>query len=317
MERPEGERTGHVRTFLLALLILFGCGCDDSAGTHVDPLPDAEDGAGGSDPADAGGDAGQDAIVDGGPDTGVDAGGDTGFDAGEDPSLDGGSDAGLDEGDDMGPDAGPDAGADAGGDPEPDAGVDAGGDTGPDAGPDGGADATDAGADESGEDTIWIEIDYASAYTPQSPDWSFSDTPGWGPAQWAMEGDTWPEAWDRWNNMQVVDDPIGRALEIGPGSELQLMLGLEELASYESATVTIHGRARECCSSTRFDVLNPWNGCGTSGTLGQQWEVQIVELDLDACMVPGQGVQAVRVDPTSGALALVRLRLTLHGAQWQ
>jgi len=30
--------------------------------------------------------------------------------------------------------------------------------------------------------------------------------------EWAMMGDTWPEAWDRFNNMQVVSDPIGTVL---------------------------------------------------------------------------------------------------------
>jgi hypothetical protein len=52
--------------------------------------------------------------------------------------------------------------------------------------------------------------------------------------------------------------------------------------------------------------------------MDQDWTMDVVELDLADCMVPGAGVQAVRVDPTGGssAIALVRLRLTLHGAVW-
>jgi hypothetical protein len=130
-----------------------------------------------------------------------------------------------------------------------------------------------------------------------------------------MAGDTWPEAWDRWNNMDVVSDPIGTVLELD--GELQLMIGLEELVSYDSVTVRIEGRSRACCSQVTFDVYNPWNGCGISGAqLGQQWDVQTLELDLGNCLVPGQGVQAIRVDPTSGTVALVRMRVTVHGAAW-
>jgi hypothetical protein len=172
--------------------------------------------------------------------------------------------------------------------------------------------APDATIGGNGE--VWIEIDYSSAQSPRSPSWRFSQTPGWGPSQWAAVNATQPEAWDRWNNMSVVNDPIGRSLEIGSSSELQLMIGLEELVGYDSATVRIEGRSRSTSASAQFDVYNPWNGCGTSATISNSWDVHVVELDLGQCFEVGQGVQAVRVEPTNGTLALVRLRLTLHGA---
>lgn len=184
----------------------------------------------------------------------------------------------------------------------------------PDAGPPDSGVAPDAGQPGSGD--IWVEIDYSSASTSRSPAWRFSSTPGWGSAQWAAENATRPEAWDRWNNMSVVNDPIGRSLEIGGSSELQLMIGLEELLAYSSATVRIEGRSRSTSSSVQFDVYNPWNGCGVSTTLGNQWQVQVVELDLATCFVVGGGVQAVRVSPVNGTVALVRMRLTLHGAAY-
>jgi hypothetical protein len=211
-------------------------------------------------------------------------------------------------------DASMDAGADAGG---RDAAVDAGADAGVDAGIDAGADAgtaSDAGIPGSGE--IWVEIDYSNASGPQSPSWSYSATPGWGEAQWAMAGDSWPEAWDRWNNMAVVNDPIGTVLEIGSGSELQLMIGLEELVNYTSATVRIEGRSRSATSSVDFDVYNPLINCGVSTSMAHDWTVHVVEVDLMSCMSVGQGVQAVRIEPTNGTVALVRMRLTLHGASW-
>lgn len=171
----------------------------------------------------------------------------------------------------------------------------------------------DAATGGTGE--VWIEIDYSNANTSRSPTFRYSSTPGWGEAQWAAVNARWPEAWDRFNNMQVVNDPIGRSLEIGGGSELQLMLGFEELISYSYATVRLEGRSRATSSPVTFDVYNPWNGCGAgAATFGQQWQVQAVELDLAQCYEIGQGVQAVRVDPTSGTIALVRLRLTLHDA---
>jgi hypothetical protein len=44
----------------------------------------------------------------------------------------------------------------------------------------------------------------------------------------------------------------------------------------------------------------------------------VVTLDLGTCLVAGSGggVEAVRVAPTNGTLALVRMRVTLHDAVW-
>jgi hypothetical protein len=178
----------------------------------------------------------------------------------------------------------------------------------------GGGTPNRCGAPAGGD--VWVQLDYGRAYSPRSPAWSFSATPGWGAAQWAMAGDTWPEAWDRWDNMRVTDDPIGRSLEIGSSSELQLMIGLEELRAYRSMTVRLEGRSRSTSSAVRFDVTNPLTGCGVSGTMSHDWTVHVAEIDLGDCAVVGAGVQAVRVSPHSGTLALVRMRVTLHGAEW-
>jgi uncharacterized protein (UPF0179 family) len=50
--------------------------------------------------------------------------------------------------------------------------------------------------------------------------------------------------------------------------------------------------------------------------MAHDWTVHVVDVDLQTCMVIGGGVQAVRVEPTNGTLALVRMRLTIHGATW-
>jgi hypothetical protein len=171
----------------------------------------------------------------------------------------------------------------------------------------------------SGTNDIWVEIDYSDAYSPSSPDWLFSATPGWGAAQWGMSGDTWPEAWDRWNNMTVGYDPIGTSLLIGSSGELQLMFGLEELLGFTSIEVHLEGRSASTSSSVVFDVTNPLLGCGVSGaTMANDWSIHAVDLDLADCAVVGTngGVQAIRVETTggSGAMALVRMRVTIRGA---
>jgi hypothetical protein len=182
---------------------------------------------------------------------------------------------------------------------------------------DGSSDATEESDTGSGSGGVWLEIDYSSAYTSQSPAWAYSATPGWGEAQWAPDGWTRPEAWDRFNNMIVEWDPMGsKALTIGSSSELQLMIGLEELTSYSHATVRLEGRSRTTSSSVHFNVVNPINGCSVSGSMSNDWTIHVEELDFGQCLVPGAGLQAVRVDPTSGTLALVRMRVTLHDAQW-
>ncbi|MBI5487371.1 MAG: hypothetical protein HY905_08565 [Deltaproteobacteria bacterium] len=270
------------RSLPLALLLLTSCAVAEDTSDGVVRDVRRDDGG-----ADAVPDA--EAGVDGAPDAEV--GGDA--DAGADGDADADTDAAADA----------DSDGDAGADGDADAGAD--------------SDAVeDAGADDAGDGAIWLEIDYSAASSPSSPAWSFSATPAFGAAQWATEGASYPEAWDRWDNMAVVDDPIGRALEIESGDELQVMIGLEELTGYDSATVRLEGRSRSTSSHVWFDVTNPLSGRGVSGEMSQDWTVHVVELGFGTCLLPGEGVQAVRVSPTSGTLALVRLRVTINGATW-
>lgn len=186
----------------------------------------------------------------------------------------------------------------------------------PDAEPAADALPVDLGTPGTGD--VWIELDYTNAYTPRSPTWRFSNTPGWGAAQWAMEGDTWPEAWDRFNNMTVGSDPIGTSLLIGSSSQLQLMIGLEEMQSYQSVTVRLEGRSRSTCCSLTFYVTNPLNNCGSSGQMSNDWNPDIIDVDLGTCLLTGPSgrIEAVRIDPQSGTMALRKMRVTLHGASW-
>lgn len=291
-----GGRNSDPRGVLDSGVLVCRDGCDD-AGTS--------DGGDGGDGIDAG-DGIDGGAIDGG---GTDAGG-NGQDGG---ASDGGS----------GPDAGiVDAGAIDSGVPR-DGGVlpRDGGVLPRDGGVlprDGGVLPRDAGP-PPGSGDIWIEINYANANTSRSPAFSYSVSPGWTAASWDFNGSTGSpgaEAWDRFNNMQVVNDPIGRSLEIGGSSQLQLMLGLVPLISYTGATVELEGRSRATSSPVFFDVTNPLNGCGGSATMNQDWTPDIVHVSLSGCFVVGGAVQAVRVDPTSGTIALRRMRLTLHGARW-
>jgi hypothetical protein len=168
------------------------------------------------------------------------------------------------------------------------------------------------------EDGPWVEIEYNQAgASAQSPSWTFSNTPGWGSAQWAMQGDTWPETWDVWQNINVAGDPIGVLALVGPGAELQLMIGLEELVDYDHATVCVEGRSASATASVLFAVYNPLNDCGvTNISMAHDWVMHAEGIDLGSCLVPGGGVQAVRLEPTGGssALGVKRMRVTLHGA---
>ncbi|MBI5533314.1 MAG: hypothetical protein HY898_11395 [Deltaproteobacteria bacterium] len=279
-----------------------GAGHDGSAGSSaggggadggVDALPDGT--------LDATTDSKSDTVTDSSPDAAIDSGSEGGSDATGDGKVD--ADASTDVGSDVSTDVGSDVSTDVGSDVSTDAGIDAGKDV-----------VTEEAQAGGGE--VWVEIDYSSAYSPESPAWEFSPTPGWGAAQWAQPPKTWPEAWDRWNNMNVETDPIGKSLTIGSSSELQLMIGLEELVSYTSMSVRLEGRSKATSSSVSFDVYNPLNNCGTTGSMSQDWTVHVVDLDLGSCAIVGAAVQAVRVSPTNGTLALVRMRVTLHGATW-
>jgi hypothetical protein len=329
-----------------AALLVAGCGSQDDAseggGTYTDAAGEATlDGAGegGLDggvedaPGDGGLDASADAPsevsddatidgpTDGNTDGFVDGSLDAPFDSPADTATDGTLDAPfdgpIDAPADSPVDAPVDGTVDAPTDSPIEAMVDAPGDGPWDAPLDVLIDAPDATDSGAGDGEVWIEIDYGSAYTSQSPGWSYSATPGWGEAQWAPPGWSYPEAWDRFNNMTVEWDPMGsKALMIGGSSQLQLMIGLEELLSYSSATVRLEGRSYSTTSTVTFEVSNPINGCAVTGSMSNDWTIHVEELDFGQCLVAGTGLQAVRVDTLSGTLALVRMRVTLHDAAW-
>lgn len=166
-------------------------------------------------------------------------------------------------------------------------------------------------------DGPWIEIEYTQAGgTATSPSWSYSDTPGWGEAQWAASNASWPEVWDLYQNINVSHDPIGVLAVVGSSAQLQLMLGFEELIDYESATVCVEGRSVSTSASVQFDAYNPLTGIGNAGTMAHDWSMHATGLDLGHCFEVGGGVQAVRLDATGGSasLGVKRMRLVLHGA---
>ena len=167
------------------------------------------------------------------------------------------------------------------------------------------------------EDGPWVEIEYSQSGVPAtSPEWTYSNTPGWGEAQWAMEGDSWPEVWDVYDNITVGSDPVGVVAKLGSSSQLQLMIGLEELISYDYASVCVEGRSISTTASVIFDAYNPLNNCGGQATMAHDWQIHAEGVDLGSCMVVGGGVQAVRIDPSGGSssLGIKRMRVTLHGA---
>lgn len=166
-------------------------------------------------------------------------------------------------------------------------------------------------------DGPWIEIEYNQAGgTATSPSWSYSDTPGWGEAEWAASNASWPEVWDIFQNINVSNDPIGVVAVVGSSGRLQLMLGFEELVGYDYATVCVEGRSVSTSSSVQFDAYNPLTGIGNSATMAHDWSMHATGLDLGYAFEPGGGVQAVRLDTTGGSssLGVKRMRLILHGA---
>ncbi len=295
---------------LLVALIVGGCECgDDRAGGRNQGTTDS-----GAMRRDSG-DLGSDAASDGGP--GLDVGPpDSGFDmdAGQ-PDSGFEIDAGM-------PDMGfmIDAGqpADAGVPPDtgipPDTGVPP--DTGipPDTGVIDSGTPPDSGV-TPGSGDLWIEIRYAGANSVRSPRWSYSTSPGWTASDWGFQGNSGAEVWDLRNNGRVINDHVGDAAIMS--GELQLMLGLTSLISSTGVTVELEGRSYNCCAPVRFDLFNPATGCGVSGlTMSQSWNPSMVTADLTGCFVPGSNLQAVRLDPVSGTIALTRMRLTFHGARW-
>lgn len=175
-----------------------------------------------------------------------------------------------------------------------------------------------ADACDYGSDGVWFEIDYANAYSATNPSWTYSPTPGWSEAQWAPDGEDWPEVWDLYNNIEVADDPYGTVADIGSSAQLQIMIGLGGLTSYTHATVCIEGRSISTSSSVTVEISNPAYGCGVELTQGNSWWENPAGADLGACLVAGDNFQAIRIDPIGGSshLGLQRLRFTLHGATY-
>lgn len=187
----------------------------------------------------------------------------------------------------------------------------------------GAADDGDAGGDVGSDacgfplDGPWIEIEYWQAGVPAtSPQWSYSDTPGWGEAQWAASNASWPEVWDLFQNINVTSDPIGVVAVVGSSAQLQLMLGFEELLDYDSATLCVEGRSVSTSASVQFEAYNPLTGLGNVATMAHDWSVHAVGIELGQPFTIGGGVQAVRLDATGGSasLGVKRMRLVLHGA---
>jgi len=159
-----------------------------------------------------------------------------------------------------------------------------------------------------------VEIEYWQLGSVSSPSWEFSDTPGWGEAEWAHGAEWWPEVWEFGGN-SMSNDPIGIVASIS--GTWQLMIGLQDLIDYDYATVCIEGRSISVGSQAIMDVYNPLNGCGVGDVaISHSWEVHKVGVDLGSCLIPGAATQAVRIEPWggSGVVGLKRVRVTLHGA---
>lgn len=168
-------------------------------------------------------------------------------------------------------------------------------------------------------DGPWLEIEYWQAGVPAtSPDWDYSMTAGWGEAQWATQGESWPEVWDLYQNIDVDNDPIGVVATVGSSGTWQLMLGFQDLVAYDYASVCVEGRSVSATASVQYDVYNPLNDCGGSSTMAHDWNMHAEGVDLGQCFVPGGGVQAVRIDTTGGSssLGIKRVRVILHGATY-
>lgn len=283
---------------------LFGGDGSASAGDPSAGGTSADDGADDDDDAGQTGDGGADGTA-----------------GGDGPDGDGGAnEAGADDQDD---DPGDDQGDDQGsGDGDTDGLSTGDGGSGDDAAEAGDDDAGAAGpADPCGFDSdgVWVQFEYDQAGgTATSPDWGYSDTPGWGESQWAAQGESWPEVWDVFDNINVVNDPIGVVAAVGSSGELQLMIGLQDLVAYDYATACIEGRSVSATASVTFEAYNPLNGCGASTTMAHDWSVHAEGVDLGQCFVLGGGVQALRLEPTGGSssLGVTRVRLTLHGASY-
>jgi len=169
------------------------------------------------------------------------------------------------------------------------------------------------------QDGPWIEISYKGrqGYPATSPKWFYSDTPGWGEPEWAPAGESWPYI-HALGNILVEGANIDGAAIIDSSDRLRLFLGLEELGSYDYATVCLTGYSYSVGSSVTMDVFNPVNGCGAEVMVSNGWFPYPTDIDFANCMITGNGFQAIEVDPWGGssAFAMQTMRLTLHGANY-
>lgn len=166
----------------------------------------------------------------------------------------------------------------------------------------------------AGDDGVWLEIDYSSAFTPTNPAWKYSPTPGWGEPEWAPQGESWPEVWAL-GSVEIEDDNIGTVALLNGGDSLQIMFGIAGL-SYDWASVCVQGRSYSVGSSVTFTVQNQLNQCGDVGSMANDWSIHSTGVDLGTCIIDNNEFQGLRIFPSggSGALSLTRLRFTLHGA---
>jgi cysteine-rich repeat protein len=167
-------------------------------------------------------------------------------------------------------------------------------------------------------DGVWFQIDYSNAFSVSNPTYTYSPTPGWGEAQWAPTGKSWPYAVDLFNNAKVVNDQIGKvALLDGTNKAVRVYFGLAGL-NYTYATVCVEGRSYSVGSQVQFFVMEAKSKCGDYGMMANDWSVHATGVDLQGCFIPGDEFQAVQVQPSggSGSLSLKRLRVTLHGASY-
>jgi len=167
------------------------------------------------------------------------------------------------------------------------------------------------------EDGIWLEVDFTTAATVFEPTWRYSETPGWGEAQWVPTGYAAPFIHVPFDNVLMVDDVIGRmaygAGQPDPG-EFLVIFGLGGLLGYSSASVCIEGRSMTPGSPSNLNVFNGLNGCGVTTSIDPDPQVHAVGVNLTGCYVLGHGFQDVTLQPSeaSDAMGIVRVRFTIH-----
>ncbi|MEZ4383132.1 MAG: DUF4215 domain-containing protein [Nannocystaceae bacterium] len=178
--------------------------------------------------------------------------------------------------------------------------------------------ATSFGTDPCGfaEDGVWVDINYKNSGSCWSPSWKFSNTPGFGEAQWAPTNENYPVINAAGGPVMNYNDPYGTVCDVGSSKWIRIMFGLASLISYESATVCVEGRSISVGSPVTVDLVNPDNGyCGAQIMLSNSWwaDPAGAELPLN-CIKPGDAFQALQIDPSAGSnhLGLRSVRLTLH-----